>query len=276
MIDVMIIIALFLTIQPFSFFSMIFKERSRIQKLEAMGYIIRKEKQIREVENEQMHISIDYTKKTAIINLKYKKLELPNFKIKKRGFFERMLDEDNGDVKHLHRAYKVLTKHPIEILQYLSARQPKFFEFLNKNYSWLNSMGNEVHIGFKMPKSQCHSQFFLNMLPEFMKFKELLQPHPNEYKFLKIKSVEFKSFTCYNCKSLISFSDTICNNCKTKVPVCIICRQDPNMEDGISLLSCCKSYCHTSHLDIWIEGQGTCPYCTVVNPLVVDIVDSLT
>ncbi len=216
----------------------------------------------------ELHKQVNYT----IFNIFMKKLDIPKFRVVRRGFFETILGDDSGDVKYIHNKYKVFTPQPIEILKYITKREPQFFEFFEKYRLRMKLTDGTMEFVLARNLSPYQLRSYTRVIDDILLFRSLLRMEPKEYSMLH--TVDFRAYTCYNCKNSISYTDEICTNCNTGTPVCIICLQDPRLLDEISMLSCCESYAHTKHLDIWFGQADKCPYCGKTDSVIYDIIDT--
>ncbi|MHA2171148.1 MAG: hypothetical protein ACXAC2_08465 [Candidatus Kariarchaeaceae archaeon] len=80
-------------------------------------------------------------------------------------------------------------------------------------------------------------------------------------------------YKCFSCKQIIPLVGDICPYCDEPAPICIICFNDPEPLENISLLECCQSYAHTEHLNNWLTSSDKCPYCKTKEPEIVDMED---
>ncbi|MHA2253563.1 MAG: hypothetical protein ACXAD7_24605 [Candidatus Kariarchaeaceae archaeon] len=78
--------------------------------------------------------------------------------------------------------------------------------------------------------------------------------------------IEYARYTCQNCNRIIKLKGNKCPKCKTRAPICVICYRDPEPDELVSLLSCCGSYIHTTHVRSWLKSNKRCPYCQTFDP----------
>jgi hypothetical protein len=180
------------------------------------------------------------------------------FTITKRGGLSRLFGVNKGEFHNLED-FNISTTSPQQIVFLFTER---FIDKLDRLFRYTKSLEVDSQSGLQVIEIELRynnkNLFDAVNIIEFLT-DQLLTPNIFE-------GVEFEEYTCFKCKSEISFFGDYCSNCGVIAPKCIICFDDPEPSEDVILFSCCRSYAHKKHALTWIKKKNICPSCRVKGP----------
>ncbi|MDH5404137.1 MAG: hypothetical protein OEZ01_05070 [Candidatus Heimdallarchaeota archaeon] len=190
-----------------------------------------------------------------------------SFKITKRGTFSKLLGINQGNLSSFDGDLNISTMNlpnTEELIAYPGVYTN--LQILKPKLDYIVVSGRRITIQIGVKKDNQYLIYSINLIESILE-----KITKDNIKFNIQNYFIYEKYSCFSCNREIEFRGELCQFCGEPSPRCIVCYDDPEPNEKIVMLECCKAYGHTSHIDSWFLNQTKCPNCGFSKPGIVKV-----